>query len=325
MEIIGKSGLDELATVYLAVTQKGRYLEFVESLQPPHPIEDKWVLIISVLYGCPVSCLMCDAGIDYSAKVSKEEMFAQIDHLFTEKMRGNISGVKKLKIQFARMGDPAFNTDVLDVINEFDSRYEAPGFYPSISTIGPARRESFFERLSTIKKEKFYGVRMQFQFSVHTTNSSSRDKLIPVRKMSFKDMSDFGESFFEEGDKKISLNFAASNEYEINPLIISDFFDPSRFIIKLTPLNPTYNSRQNSLTSMFTCSEDLSCLALTEEFQRCGFDVIVSIGENKENNIGSNCGQFVKTYLNNAFDLKDAYAQVNKSICQTTESTETDQ
>jgi len=312
MEVIGKSGIERLATVYLATTNNGRYLEFVESLQPPHPIEDKWVLIISVLYGCPVRCLMCDAGSDYLAKVSKDDMFAQIDHLFNEKLCGNVSGIKKLKIQFARMGDPAYNTEVLDVLEEFHLRYDAPGFYPSISTIGPSGREVFFERLASIKRDKFNDGRIQFQFSIHATDSAARDKLIPVRKMSLKEMSDFGEHFLDKGDKKISLNFAASNEFKIDPRIISDLFDPLRFIIKLTPLNPTYNSKENSITSLFRSSEDPSCRTLSEEFQRYGFDVIVSIGESEENQIGSNCGQFIKTYLGKDYDLKDGYGQLSK-------------
>lgn len=312
MEILGQSAIEGLSTVYLARSRNGRYLEFVESLQPPFPIEEKWVLIISVLYGCPVRCMMCDAGSEYHAKVSKDEMFGQIDRLFDLKLSGNVSGIKKLKIQFARMGDPAFNIHVLDLLEEFHLRYDAPGFCPSISTIGPAGRQSFFERLAEIKKNLYRNGRMQFQFSVHTTDSEGRDRLIPARKMSFREMSDFGEMFCEPGDRKISLNFAASGEFEINPLIISDEFDPGKFIIKLTPLNPTYSSAENSLTSLFKSADDKTCRMLADKFRQLGFEVIVSIGEARENSVGTNCGQFVKTFLGKEYKLSGGYDLVNE-------------
>jgi len=49
MEIISKLGKKNLAFVYLAKTAQDKYIEFVESIQPPIPKEDKWVLIISTL------------------------------------------------------------------------------------------------------------------------------------------------------------------------------------------------------------------------------------------------------------------------------------
>ena len=78
MEVIAKFGRDDLAILYVA-KNNGKYLEFVESLQPPIPRENKWVLILSTMYGCPVRCNMCDAGTYYQGKISKEDLFKQID------------------------------------------------------------------------------------------------------------------------------------------------------------------------------------------------------------------------------------------------------
>ena len=75
MEILGKYGKEELAILYIA-RYDGKIIEFVESVQPPVSREQKWVLILSTLYGCPLGCLMCDAGEYYFGKVSKEGMLA---------------------------------------------------------------------------------------------------------------------------------------------------------------------------------------------------------------------------------------------------------
>ena len=82
MEILGKYGKEELAILYIARYDK-KIIEFVESVQPPVSREQKWVLILSTLYGCPMGCLMCDASDYFFGKISKEGMLAQIDHMIS--------------------------------------------------------------------------------------------------------------------------------------------------------------------------------------------------------------------------------------------------
>jgi len=53
VKVIAKSGREDLATVYIAENENGKRFEFVESIQPPFTKEEKWVSIISTLYGCP--------------------------------------------------------------------------------------------------------------------------------------------------------------------------------------------------------------------------------------------------------------------------------
>lgn len=287
-------------------------LEFVESVQPPLLREEKWVLIISTLYGCPSRCLMCDAGTSYYGKVSKEDMFTQLDYMITGRFPGREVKVDKLKVQFARMGDPAFNISVLDVIEEFDERCNTPNFIPSISTIAPASSEKFFERLLYIKHSLFSSRRFQFQFSIHTTNEFYRRKLIPVKTWSFKDMMLYGEKFLYKDNHKIALNFAAMNEHNIEPGMIYNYFDPQKYLIKLTPLNPTYNAIKNNLTSFIDSNDDLKVKKLIDKFKNLGYEVILSIGQLQENEIGSNCGQYIQAHLRNSSELHSGYKYINK-------------
>jgi len=306
MKIESTSGNDELARVYVADMGSGRYVEFVESVQPPIPRDEKWVLIISTLYGCPVGCGMCDAGGDYQGLLSKEEIFTQIDHLIRLRFPDGEIPIPKLKIQFARMGEPALNPAVLDVLEELPSRYSAPGLLPCLSTIAPSGSNLFFKRLREIKNRYYSDGRFQLQFSIHTTDQEKRDQLIPIRKWSFEEISRFGNSFKENGDRKITLNFALGKEMPVDVESLSNHFSPDTFLIKITPLNPTYRMQENGMTS-YIDPEREDGYPLVDELKDHGYDVIVSIGEVEENRIGSNCGQYLQRHLSSGQKVKGAY------------------
>lgn len=314
MKIISSTGKDELAVVYVAQSSGGELIEFVESLQPPKTRNEKWVLIVSTLYGCPVDCRICDAGLYYHGRIPKEGIFWQIDNLITRRYPDGIVPSKQLKIQFARMGEPAFNPDVLRVIEEFDLYFNAPGFMPSISTIAPKSCEGFFDELLDIKNRKFNSANFQMQFSVHTTDEKKRNELIPVKKWSFKEISTYGSRFFMQGDRKIALNFAASEQYPVNPDVLTGFFEPDKYLIKITPLNPTYNSKAAGLTSVIDEQNYSGQIELADKFRTYNYEVIVSLGEFEENYIGSNCGQNILTHAVTQEKLSDGYPLLDSEL-----------
>lgn len=310
MKIIAQYGKEDLAILYLARMKNNYILEFVESLQPPFPREEKWVIIISSLFGCPVRCPICDAGSSYKGMVSSEEILQQIDHIINKRFPDRKISVTKLKIQFARMGEPAFNPNVLDVLEKLPKLYEAPGMMPCISTIAPRGRELFFEKLIDLKNRLYAKGKFQFQLSIHTTDEDKRDFLIPAKKWSFKEIAQYGERFYQSGDRKITLNFALTEGYTVNPGIIFLHFDPKLFIIKITPLNPTHQVIRNQLRSIFEPEDTKACAQLIDELAKRGFEVILSPGEPEENKIGSNCGQYVTCYENHG--LKEGLYETRK-------------
>ncbi len=297
MQILDTIGREDIATVYIADLGQGRLVEFVESTQPPLPRDKKWVLIVSVLLGCPVKCLMCDAGDDYKGRLSKEEIFLQIDYLIRRRFLDRVVAVEKFKIQFARMGEPALNPSVIDVLDEMPLRYDAPGFTPSVSTVAPCGSDSFFDRLLELKRRRYSGGRFQLQFSVHTTDDELRHKIVPVKKWSFARIARYGESFHENGDQKIVLNFALAEGMPVDARILSEYFSPEKFLIKITPINPTHRAVQNELMSYIDAYCEREDYPVVDELRSSGYDVILSIGEVEENRIGSNCGQYVMQHL----------------------------
>ena len=79
MKVISKHGDPQLAEVYVASFRGDDRLlaEFVDVCDPQVSYWDKWVVIISSQFGCPIACPMCDAGGEYLGDLTTEEILAQ--------------------------------------------------------------------------------------------------------------------------------------------------------------------------------------------------------------------------------------------------------
>ncbi len=294
MRFIDAGGDDDLSRVFVLELADGRLVECAESVQPPMPRNEKWVLIVSTLKGCPVRCLICDAGGGYRGKLSTGEILAQIDFLVRRRFPDGVVPVAKFKIQFARIGDPAFNDDVLAVLRRLPSLYDAPGLVPCISTIAPRGRDRFFAELIDIKNALYPGGRFQMQFSIHTTCESARRRLIPAPVWSFSRVAEYGIRFFAPGDRKVILNFAPARGLPLDPARLADCFSSEHFAVKLTPINPTAAAARSGLDGLIDPADPFASEEQAECFRAAGFDTILSIGELDENRIGSNCGMRVR-------------------------------
>jgi 23S rRNA (adenine2503-C2)-methyltransferase len=305
MKVIAKTGESDLATVYIADFGDGRRAEFVESVQPPIPRSEKWVLIVSTLFGCPIGCSICDAGKSYCGKLSAEQILDQVDFAVRERYPSGNPDTKRFKIQFSRMGEPALNTSVIQALYELNERYKVPELIPSLSTVAPISCDNFFNDLLKLKKE-IYDKSFQLQFSLHSTDQAERDKIIPVRKWTFSQIADYSREFYTVGGKKITLNFAYSGSSSVEPELLRETFSPDIFIIKITPVNPTVTAISNNLASIEPISD--KTIELINKFRKVGYDVIHSVGELEENMIGSNCGQYLTHFLESEKKISNAYS-----------------
>lgn len=320
MRILAEYGNDDLAKVYVAQLREERIqsgdswkfvVECVESVQPPIPREKKWVLIVSTMFGCPIKCKFCDAGGDYAGKLTAEEILAQIAYMVRRRFPNDYVPIPKFKIQFARMGEPSLNPAVLEAMRRLPEMFDAPGLNVSLSTVAPkvGSADKFFEELIEIKERYYSQGRFQLQFSIHTTDIDKRDELIPIKKWSFEEIAAYGDRFCspEKGDKKVTLNFAPAVGYPLDAKIIRKHFEPSKFIIKITPLNPTVRSHEKSLRSLIDPYDFATSRCIVESFEKEGFEVILSIGELEENKIGSNCGQYVQRAIRSGVKPESSY------------------
>ncbi|MBN2417529.1 radical SAM protein [bacterium] len=304
MNIIARTEASDIATVFIGETSGGKQIEFVESVQPPFSRGEKWVLIISTLYGCPVGCRFCDAGGHFEGAVSCRDMLAQIDAMVGFRFPGRPLEVDKFKIQFARMGEPALNDGVLETLEILPCRYPLPGLLPTVSTIAPAKRERFFQELLAIR-HRHYPERFQLQFSIHTTDESLRRWIIPAATWSLGEIAAYGADFHLPGGRKVTLNFALSEESPLDVDLLSRLFSPDIFMVKITPVNPTATARKHRIVSLV--GEGENRFPVIEELTAAGYDVILSIGEREENLIGSNCGQYIRGYRRSGCRIEGGY------------------
>jgi 23S rRNA (adenine2503-C2)-methyltransferase len=292
MELIHAGGKEDLARVFVArFRNDDRYLaEFVDSLSGSPSRDHKWVAILSTQFGCPVGCSFCDAGDHFHGNLSRGEILAQLDHLVDLHFPDRTVPTKKFKVQFARMGEPALNPAVIDAVDELRVRYDAAGLMPCISTVAPEASGRFFERLLRLKRSR-YDDAFQLQFSIHSTDEGLRDRLIPCRKWGLERISEYGALFHGGNGRKVALNFALPPGAPLDAGVIEDNFDPAHFIVKLTPVNPTENARRLGLDTPLPPEVERGTHPAVKRLRGSGFDVVISVGENGENAIGSNCGQ----------------------------------
>jgi len=304
LEIVAKYGRDDLAILYIA-QEDSKFLEFVESLQPPVPRDKKWVLILSTMYGCPVKCSMCDAGTYYHGKISYDVMYKQIDHMVSKRYPDRTIPVEKFKVQFARMGEPALNPDVLEVMRKLPELYNAPGLMPCISTIAPSNATKFMDEMLEIKNNLYPNGHFQLQFSIHSTDEVVRKEVIPYKIWTLEEVAKYGEAFWQKGDRKITLNFAAEKGNPLDQDRLLEVYDPKKFFIKITPINPTEKAKAHGIQSMISPETGEFAKQKIKAIEDKGFDVLLSIGELEENHIGSNCGQHALKFENGTFTIEE--------------------
>jgi 23S rRNA (adenine2503-C2)-methyltransferase len=292
MHLIDIAGRPDLAQVFLLRLRPEPWalVECVGALDPAVPAERKRVLVVSSQFGCPVRCAMCDAGSSYHGDLSAAEILGQIELLLERWAGPSARSCPKLKVQFARMGEPALNDALLEVLAELARRRELPGLLPCIATTAPRWRGVWFERLRELVAACFPG-RFQLQISVQSTCEPTRRRMIPVPCWTLGEIAAFARRFVQPGDRKVTLNFALADGVELAPDRIAAELDPSHCLVKLTPLNETAASRRAGLQSVLSPSTPDRAAHLVERLRGHGFECVVSIGLDEETAMGSSCGQ----------------------------------
>lgn len=293
MRLLSSTGDPELAMVHVAEDEEGRRIEFVDSVQPPRPRSEKWVVIVSTMFGCPVRCLMCDAGGRSGGPIDAEGILWQIDTAVKQRFPSGRPDTRMLKVQFARMGDPSLNPSVIEALEALPGEYPETSVVASVSTVGLSGSSRFIDRLRAVKDRSYGDGRFQLQFSIHSTDADARLRLIPVRTMSLREMARAGEAFRSPGDKKVTLNFCLIEGVPIDPAAVREAFDPEHFLVKLTPLNPTASSKRWGLRSVVGPGTEARADPIVAAFRAQGFETLLSIGRFEENQIGSNCGLYL--------------------------------
>lgn len=311
MKIIEKKEAPGLAGLYLAEFPGPgmRSIEFVDTLEPGVAKRDKWVLMISTQFGCPVGCRMCDAGaMGFHGNLSADQMLAQVRKVLADNPELDPASHPKLKIHFARMGEPALNPAVLEALERLPGEFDAPGLMPSLSTVAPdtPEAEAFMARLTGIKTRHYSDGNFQLQISVHATEAGLRSRIVPVPVWGLERIAAYGRTFVRPGDRKITLNFALSQGERLGVQEIKASFDPALFLVKVTPVNPTYSAGANGSAYVWDnppagLAEDAAAL------KAAGFRVILSPSAPEEIEHETSCGQLWAAAMKARAAAADSY------------------
>jgi 23S rRNA (adenine2503-C2)-methyltransferase len=295
LKIIDRREVPGLASLYFAQLRGGarRRVEFVDTLEPGVPKAEKWVMMISTQVGCAVGCRMCDAGAaGYRGNLSAGEMIGQVRFMAGRNRGLQLMSHPKVKVHFARMGEPALNPAVPDALRALAREYPNPGIIASISTVAPKSPavEPWFRELLRVKDECFPAGRFQLQFSLHSTDEDERCAIVPIRKWSLDEVADYGRRFVRPGDRRVTLNFAPGPGEALDAEAIARVFDPRLFLIKVTPVNPTLSARRYGAAFVWTHAPK-PIRAAASRLKHRGFEVILSPSSPEELATDASCGQ----------------------------------
>lgn len=270
------------------------------------PYQDKWLLTVSTQKGCVHNCKFCDvAPLPFEGNLTQKEIEDQV-RLILE----NTSYVKKsnkVKIGFARMGEPAHNIDnVLGAMknlpfisNEMERDFR---WLPCFNSILPKKTMFGISGIDVINKvievkENHYNGFLHFQISCNSTDEMKRKQLFGGADVLSIETIINEINKYKITNRTITLNFIMINDVEVDVQKLKKMgLRNDKFAIKLIPLNNTKQSEENDLTTVANYSNYDKLLQIKKEFENEGIPVVVdAIAKCEE--AGLCCGQLAQIYM----------------------------
>lgn len=258
----------------------------------------KIVITISTQKGCPMKCKFCDVPLyKYSGNISKEDLIYQIKTACLEIIKDTgITHTQRLNIHFARMGEPSFNQNVIEVCKELpflDLGITYDTIHPVFTTMCPKGNKELEKRLIefALLKNELYKGEAGIQFSINTTNDKDRNKAFSNCSLSLKEISEIAKKLPKPKGRKYTLNAAVDENTIIDPKILSSLFDKENFIVKLTPIHET----KSAITNGFGIIKDNWDIynKIEQPLLKEGWDVIVFVPSREEDEDRITCGNLL--------------------------------
>ena len=262
---------------------------------PLLPLEEKWVITISPQYGCSVGCEFCDVpkvGAGRNATIM--DMVRQVETGIA--LHPEVTKTKRLNLHFARMGEPTFNSGVIDAALILRMRFqnEGWGFHPVVSTMMPANNTIlswFINRWSRFKNDECEG-NAGLQLSINSTNEVQRQRMFSGNALSLKDIAEYMEGIHPAG-RKFTLNFAVTGKYEIDETVLLRWFSPEDYIVKLTPMHKTSTALENGIETGGDYTTPEPYQETADRLRKAGYDVLVFIASRDEDEGRITCGNAI--------------------------------
>jgi len=264
------------------------------------PLEEKWVITISTQYGCNMKCRFCDVpSVGPGRNASFDDMLGQI--IKARSLYSNVSGTKRLNLHYARMGEPTFNYDVLELsrwlakFHEEALNLKCGTFHPVLTTMMPKKNkqlESVIAEWADIKNINFNG-EANLQISINSTNDDQRNDMYQGCTRTLEEISKVVRDLPYPKKRKYCLNMAMADGYESDGKKMASLFDTEKFMVKITPIHVNTATTENGIQS--TGGYDLYDFYAPHEenFKRAGFDTLVFVPSYDEDQGMITCGNAV--------------------------------
>lgn len=252
------------------------------------------VICCSTMSGCPVGCTFCGTGKKFIKNLTSYEIVQQIETILKHQ---NIEDVnekgERFQIMFMSMGEPMLNwNEVENAIKSLNFTY--PNAELLLSTIGVDNDEVFSRIISLSKEISNIGL----QFSIHKSNDTERNVLIPYRnKMSLTKIRDAGLMWWKETGRKPYLNYCidGSNNTKGDADMLCSLFSP---IIFNFTFSVVCSANENMKDKGFKALDKIN--EFSNRMLQEGYNVRV-FNPSGQDDIGGGCGQlwYVQRWMNN--------------------------
>jgi 23S rRNA (adenine2503-C2)-methyltransferase len=260
---------------------------------PLLPLEEKWVITVSTQYGCSMGCTFCDVPhVGRGRNATVMDLIQQVETGLA--LHPEVLSTKRLNIHFARMGEPTWNTNVLSATQALIRRYWGQhNLHPVVSTMMPVRNpalDQFIHEWMYIKNEVLDG-EAGLQLSINSTNEAERAVMFNHNAHSLEGIAGIMHGIVPQG-RKITLNFALAG-YQIDPSVLLSWFDPERYIIKLTPMHKTTEALAHGIKTEGDYTTYTPYKETEEALRAAGYDVLVFIASKYEDQSRITCGNAI--------------------------------
>lgn len=259
------------------------------------PLTDKWVVTISTQYGCSSGCTFCDVPkVGPGINATFNDIIGQVRAGMS--LHPEITETSRLNLHYARMGEPTWNFDIISATKELiNTVHKTHRLHPVISTMMPKKNpylEEFLELWMDIKNNHLDG-EAGLQLSINSTNEDQREEMFSGSALTLDDIGRIVLNFPKPRGRKITLNFAINDTYEIDPEVLLPLFPTDSFLVKITPMHITNACISNDLKTSGGYDGYYPYQDAENNLKAAGYDVIVFVPSKEEDESRITCGNAV--------------------------------
>jgi len=267
------------------------------------PITEKWVITMSTQYGCPMKCTFCDVpAIKFGGNASFNDLQKQLYSALS--LFPGVKYAGRLNVHYARMGDPAYNQEVLDFTrwmwHNKDEIKNQTGvaidvLHPVFTTSSPKKLKKLPDRLLEWCdiKNNLYNGQAGLQLSINSTSNEQRDEMFSGMALSLEEVAKMAETFPNPRGRKYCLNFAYATGFEVDANKLAGLFNPDNFMVKITPIHNNTACRTNGIETIGGYESYAPYRPVEEALKNAGFDVLVFVPSMDEEKGLVTCGNAV--------------------------------